>query len=82
MLLEIVKTLADRTGYGPATKNTQVNLNVGIATTLERARQRVIEHLDAAPGAAPMAAEVGNGAAPMAALPRNATEVIDDLWHE
>jgi hypothetical protein len=72
MLLEIVKTLADRTGYGPTSKNTQVNVNIDIAGRLERARQRVIEHLDNS-GAAPMATEVGNGAA----LPRNATEVDD-----
>jgi len=70
MLLEIVKTLADRTGYGPATKNTQVNVNVDIAGRLERARQRVIEHLEN-PGAAPMATQEEPGTA----LPRNATEV-------
>ena len=74
MLLEIVKTLADRTGYGPQPKSTNTSTtNIGIAVTLERARQRVIEHLDAAPGAAPMATEVLGGAA----LPRNATEVDD-----
>lgn len=40
-LLEMVKTFADRTGHGPATKNTNVNVNVNYAGRLEAARRRV-----------------------------------------
>lgn len=43
MLLEIIKTLADRTGHGPSSKSTVVNLNVDLAGRLERARARVKE---------------------------------------
>lgn len=49
MLVEVAKTFADRTGYGPSSKSTNVNLNLDIATKLERARQRVIEHLETPP---------------------------------
>jgi hypothetical protein len=42
MLLEIVKTLADRTGHGPSSKSTVLNLNVDLAGRLERARARVV----------------------------------------
>jgi len=46
MLLEIVKTLADRTGHGPSSKSTVLNVNVDLAGRLERARERTktIEH--------------------------------------
>lgn len=40
MLLDIVKATADRTGYGPATKSTTVNINVDLADRLAAARQR------------------------------------------
>lgn len=39
-LLTLIKTTADRTGHGPAAKNLNVNLNVGMADRLERARER------------------------------------------
>lgn len=43
-LLEIVKTTADRTGFGPSSKNEQtLNVNVNLATRLEAARKRVAE---------------------------------------
>lgn len=42
-LMDIVKLGADRTGYGPASKNTQVNINVNLADRLEAARKRVAD---------------------------------------
>lgn len=39
MLLEVLKTGADRTGYGP--KSTQVNVNVNLAARMGAARQRI-----------------------------------------
>jgi hypothetical protein len=42
-LLEISKFAADRSGHGPQTKSTNVNVNVGIAERLTAARQRVID---------------------------------------
>lgn len=41
---ELLKTLMDRTGNGPATATTQVNVNVGLADRMEAARNRVAEH--------------------------------------
>ena len=40
-LLEITKMGADRTGHGPATSQTNINLNVNLADRLQRARERV-----------------------------------------
>lgn len=48
MLLEIVKTLADRTGFGPSSKTTNLNVNLDLAGRLERARARIKE-IEAAP---------------------------------
>ncbi len=42
-LLEISKFAADRSGHGPQTKATNINVNVGIAERLTAARQRVID---------------------------------------
>lgn len=42
-LMEITKLGADRTGFGPQSSNTQVNINVDLATKLEAARKRVKE---------------------------------------
>lgn len=39
-LLEVVKTTADRTGFGPSSRNLNVNVNVDLAQKLERARTR------------------------------------------
>lgn len=39
-LLEIVKVTADRTGYGPQSKNLNVNVNVDLAERLARAREQ------------------------------------------
>ena len=39
-LLDIMKAGADRTGHGPSTKNTQVNVNIDLAARLESARRR------------------------------------------
>lgn len=40
-LLEITKMGADRTGHGPQTSQTNVNINVDLAGRLQRARERV-----------------------------------------
>lgn len=40
-LRELLKLGADRTGHGPQSKNTQVNINVNLADRLQAARQRV-----------------------------------------
>lgn len=40
MLLEIATKMADRTGYGPSSQTTNVNLNVGVADRMEAARLR------------------------------------------
>jgi hypothetical protein len=39
--LEVLKTLADRTGNGPSHKMTNVNVNVDLAARIESARRRV-----------------------------------------
>lgn len=39
-LIESVTFVADRTGHGPASKNTQVNVNVNMAEMLKAARER------------------------------------------
>lgn len=39
-LMEALSMTADRTGHGPQTKNTNVNVNVDLAGRLENARQR------------------------------------------
>lgn len=41
MLLDVVKSLADRTGHGPSSTSTNVNVNVDLAGRLQRARERV-----------------------------------------
>lgn len=40
-LADIVKSLADRTGHAPVSKNISVNVNSNLADRLSRARQRV-----------------------------------------
>lgn len=40
VLLEGIKITADRTGFGPQTKSTQVNINVNMAARVEAARRR------------------------------------------
>lgn len=40
-LIEIAKMGADRTGHGPQSKNTNVNINFNLADRLEAARKRV-----------------------------------------
>lgn len=42
-LLDVAKTFADRTGFGPATKSTTVNVNVDLANRLEAGRRRADE---------------------------------------
>jgi hypothetical protein len=42
-LLDLVKLLADRTGHGPQTKSTNVNVNVDIAARMEAGRRRAEE---------------------------------------
>lgn len=39
-LMDLTKLSADRTGYGPQSRNTNVNLNVNLADRLESARNR------------------------------------------
>lgn len=41
--LEAIRTLADRTGNGPQTKNLNVNINTDIAGRMERAKRRLAE---------------------------------------
>lgn len=47
-LLETIKLASDRTGFGPASSSTQVNVHVGLGAKLEEARKRIaartIEH--------------------------------------
>jgi hypothetical protein len=45
-LLEIVKTLSDRTGHGPSSKSTVLSVNVDLAGRLERARARLAKRED------------------------------------
>lgn len=40
VLLEAVKTLADRTGHGPQTKSTNLNVNVSLASRVAEGRKR------------------------------------------
>lgn len=40
-LMEVVKMGADRTGFGPQSSSTNVNVNVDLASRLEAARKRV-----------------------------------------
>lgn len=42
-LIEAIKTLADRTGHGPQTKTTNVNLNVSLAARVAEGRRRAAE---------------------------------------
>lgn len=42
-LMEVVKLGADRTGHGPSSSTTNVNVNVDMASKLEAARRRVAE---------------------------------------
>lgn len=42
-LMEITKMGADRTGYGPQSSTTQLNVNVNLASRLEAARKRVAD---------------------------------------
>ena len=41
-LIEALKTLADRTGHGPQTKTTNVNLNVSLAARVAEGRRRAM----------------------------------------
>lgn len=43
-LLEMAKMGADRTGHGPQSSTTNVNVNVDLATRMEQARRRLAEH--------------------------------------
>lgn len=54
VLLETIKTVADRTGDGPASKTTNVQVNVDFGARLEAARKRVAERklIDVTPEAA------------------------------
>lgn len=45
-LMEIAKAGMDRTGYGPSSQNTQVNVNLNYASRVEAGRKRVSEHRD------------------------------------
>lgn len=39
-LIDLIKATADRTGHGPSSKQTQVKINVDLASRLEAARRR------------------------------------------
>lgn len=41
LLNEMLKTLADRTGHGPQTKSTHVNVNVDLSARLQAGRERL-----------------------------------------
>lgn len=43
--LEIAKAMMDRTGQGPATSTTNVNIHVGLADRLKAARERVMKDI-------------------------------------
>lgn len=45
-LLEIAKSLLDRTGYGPTSKSTLTTINIDLAGRLDRARARVAANGD------------------------------------
>jgi hypothetical protein len=51
-LTELVKMGADRTGFGPQSKSTNVNVTVDFGARLEAARRRVAERkvIDVTPG--------------------------------
>lgn len=53
-LIELTKMGADRTGFGPASKSTNVNVTVDLGARLEAARKRVAERkmIDVTPEAA------------------------------
>src|SRR5690606_34802439 len=42
-LIEVSKLGADRTGHGPQTSQTNLNINVGLGDRLEAARKRIAE---------------------------------------
>lgn len=48
-LVEITKMGMDRTGHGPSSQNTQVNVNLNYASRVEAGRKRVSEHRDKVP---------------------------------
>ncbi len=52
-LMEITKMGADRTGFGPQSSTTNVNVNVDMASRLQAARQRVASRSEPLPIAAP-----------------------------
>ena len=49
-LMETVKMGADRTGFGPQSSSTNLNVNVDLASRLEQARKRVAERQKAIEG--------------------------------
>jgi hypothetical protein len=55
LLLDVVKTLADRTGAGPSTKQTNVNVSVDYADMIRAARERSARVIDHSPVLAPPA---------------------------
>jgi hypothetical protein len=61
-LLDVIKATADRTGLGPASKSTNVNVNIDLADRIARGRRRV-DQLAAL--AAPVGASGGDAAAPL-----------------
>lgn len=44
-LLDVAKTMMDRTGQGPATSTTNLNINIGLADRVKAARERVMGRL-------------------------------------
>jgi len=49
LALEITKAAADRTGFGPSSQTTQVNVNVNLADRLKIARDRAREAMTTVP---------------------------------
>jgi hypothetical protein len=64
-LIDIVKLAADRSGNGPQSKTTNVNVNVNLGDRMKAARERASQLLPAKQGPA----EVGHGASPAPSPP-------------
>ena len=52
-LMELVKTLADRSGNAPIAKNVNLNVNTGMGDKLREARQRAAELMQLSPLGSP-----------------------------
>lgn len=60
-LLDVVKTTADRTGLGPSSKSTNVNVNIDLADRIARGRRRVDQLASARPALVECTSATGAG---------------------